>query len=1055
MEKANRVKISKITVLLLAAAGLFGTVNGANLLEENSSFEVGRWGFDPILNAFVQNWPNAVRPQVTDETAVDGKYSLKVSNISGMDSVKVIFPPMKFDGKTKVTVSFYAKSDRPYVPVTVALQCGWKQIRSKSFSLTDAWQRYSFSGELMVDPRVEAGLDRSPDGQASLGVYYLQFHFDSAGGNVFHQAWLDAVQIEKGELTAYSPARSLDAAIDLKSYPVKQHLVYSEGDNDVALLQLYSVGGAADFNVKYEVKDELTGNPVLTDTVSGRLDAGGHQTMELKLPEMLRGLYRIKAEVTSGGKTAQAQRVYGVIRDLRQRRLQGKTFFGGSSPAMIEPYRSYWMKPKDASYRLCAYKIAPEIGFDLAAKTGWQWAHFYNMISVSVNAKTEQEREWTESDIVTDMSIRHGMEPMSLMSGHGATEYLPKWILSDKKGLGGTSHGKGLNLVDSEKYAVFARDAAAHFKGRITWWENWNEPGVKMRDFEYLPIMKAFYEGVKSGNPDAKILGLCGTWDVGGDLYGWVKSCLKLGAGQYMDAVAIHGYHATDRHYAAEVQNIIKKQLGHELPVWDTESGHMAKGPYNYLESWNRPGILTAPNAMANGLTKHLANELASGVARQSWFNLGTEVNWLGNSEFSEMSFDGSPNATLIANNAIIDLLVDTSFSKELRVEGNTVAYLFDSPKGPICIYWNPSLKTTCSLPLRPDSIKLLDVFARELPVSGKNKDTTLPLDENVRYLICEKGSLKEFTDAVEKIAVAGLSPLKIKGSRLGVNNNQPELLLTLNNVSSKPQIANIAVVSQPDSFKVTVDKKITVPEFSEKTLVCPVSRKTAATSGNLLKLAISDGSSNTILSVPVNVLYVSSAKTAVPFGQPDATVWNSAAWVQLSDWAKMKALWDDNGLYFVVQVTDDAIVNYREGIGLQTWQSDGIELYFDWDVAGDFNETVFNADDVQLIMPVKGKLDTKDEVIKGPDTFSGNKNFPLNAAQMVSGRTKDGYWAQIEIKWSGVEALGLQRPSVFGFGVSVRDMDGSFKERKRAFRGGDNDNYKSTEKFGIIVLEK
>jgi hypothetical protein len=291
--------------------------------------------------------------------------------------------------------------------------------------------------------------------------------------------------------------------------------------------------------------------------------------------------------------------------------------------------------------------------------------------------------------------------------------------------------------------------------------------------------------------------------------------------------------------------------------------------------------------------------------------------------------------------------------------------------------------------------------------------------------------------------------------SRFGVNNNEPELLLTLNNVSSKHQIANIAVVRQPDNFKVTVDKKITVPAFSEKTLVCPVSRKTAAASGNLLKLAISDGGSNTILSIPANVLYVPSAKTAVSFGKPEAAVWNLTAWVQLSDWAKMKALWDDQGLYFLVQVTDDSIVNFREVKDLQCWQSDGVELYFDWNVAGDFNETVFNADDVQLIMPVKGRGDTKDEVIKGPDTFSGNKNFPLNAARMVSGRTKDGYWAQVEIRWSGVEALGLQRPAILGFDISIRDMDGSFKERKRAFRCGDNDNYKSTEKFGLIVLEK
>ena len=1049
------MKIHAIILSVLAAAGLIGTVNGANLLEQNSSFEVGRWGFDPILDAFVQNWPTAVRPQVTDETAADGKYSLKVSNVSGMDSVRVIFPPVKFDGKTLVTVSFYAKSDRPQTPVTVSMYSGFKAIQSKVFYLSEVWQRYSLSGELMVDPRKEAGLDRSLDGQATLGVYYLQFQFVSAVNNPFHQVWLDAVQMEKGELTAYSPSRSLDAAIDLKSYPAKQHLVYTEGENDIALLQLYSTGGTADYNIKYEVKDELTGKSLLNNAINGKLDGSGHQTVELKLPEMLRGLYRITAEITSGGKAVQAQRVYGVIRDLRERSRQGRIYFGGSIDP-IEAYRSHWMKPKDASYRLSGSKMSPDAYLELAAKTGWQWVHFYRIITPEVNAKTEQEREWTESDIVTDMCIKNGMEPMSLMTSHGATEYLPKWILSDKKGLGGTSHGKGSSLIDPAKYAVFARDAAAHYKGRITWWENWNEPGVKMRDFEYMPIMKAFYEGVKSGNPDAKVLGLCGTWDVGGDLYGWVKNCLKLGAGQYMDGVAIHGYHVTDRHYAAEVQNIIKKQLGRELPVWDTESGSMCKEPYGYLNAWNSAyGLITSPGIMANGITRHLTNELASGVARQSWFNLATWYDWLGKSEFTELSFDGSPNAQLIANNVIIDMLVDAPFSKELQVEGNTVAYLFDSPKGPVCVYWNPSLKTTCSLPLNPDSIKLLDVLARDLPVSGKNQETILPLDENVRYLIGKKGSIKEFAAAVEKISVAGLSPLKISSSRLGVSNNQPELLLKINNVSSKTQTANIAVVSQPAGLKVAMDKNLTVPEFAEKTLACPVVKKTSGNGVSQLKLAVANGGSNTMLAVPVNVLYVSAAKADVPFGQQDAAVWNSAAWVQLSDWAKMKALWDGKGLYFLVKVADDAIVNYREGMGLQSWQTDGIELYFDWDVAGDFNEILYNADDVQLVMPVKGGKDTKDEVLKGPESFAGNKTFPLNAVQMVSGRTKDGYRAQIEIKWSGVEALGLQRPSVFGFGVSVRDMDGSFKERKRAIWGGDNDNYKSTEKFGLIVLEK
>ena len=72
----------------------------------------------------------------------------------------------------------------------------------------------------------------------------------------------------------------------------------------------------------------------------------------------------------------------------------------------------------------------------------------------------------------------------------------------------------------------FARELATRFKGRVTWYECWNEPNLWSYLYPqqyggdkyfsarfYVKMLKAFYKGIKAGYPKALVLGPCtGPW---------------------------------------------------------------------------------------------------------------------------------------------------------------------------------------------------------------------------------------------------------------------------------------------------------------------------------------------------------------------------------------------------------------------------------------------------------------------------------------------------------------------------------------------------------------
>jgi hypothetical protein len=137
----------------------------------------------------------------------------------------------------------------------------------------------------------------------------------------------------------------------------------------------------------------------------------------------------------------------------------------------------------------------------------------------------------------------------------------------------GATHFPAKDLNDIE---VFCEALAARYKGKIKYYEAWNEPDLfifwkgKPDAKEYTEVLKKMHKGLKKGDPDCMVL-------VGGIAYPlddkYMKDLISTGAFDYFDIMSIHVYtkSAWDvQRMITNTKNIVKWS-GKDKPIWVTE----------------------------------------------------------------------------------------------------------------------------------------------------------------------------------------------------------------------------------------------------------------------------------------------------------------------------------------------------------------------------------------------------------------------------------------------------------------------------------------------------
>ena len=200
---------------------------------------------------------------------------------------------------------------------------------------------------------------------------------------------------------------------------------------------------------------------------------------------------------------------------------------------------------------------------------------------------------WEKYDRMVDLAERYGLEIIARLDNP------PAWSRAD-----GDARGTLAPPDDLNDFGNFVEAVVRRYKGRIRYYQIWNEPNIYPEWGEqpvspegYVALLKVAYTRAKAADPDCVILcaGLAQTLEPGGrnmsDLV-FLQRMYDAGVRGYFDIMGVMAYGLwtgpTDRRATPDRTNFARPQLIREImvrngdadkPIWATEVGWNAVPP--------------------------------------------------------------------------------------------------------------------------------------------------------------------------------------------------------------------------------------------------------------------------------------------------------------------------------------------------------------------------------------------------------------------------------------------------------------------------------------------
>jgi hypothetical protein len=843
------------------------------------------------------------------------------------------------------TLSFYAKGDHPgkqqiklWVPnspwtgnVHVPLE---KALRN--FSPTGDWKRYSMTFAAPKNMLIIANLSA----------------VCSAGQG---QVWIDGMQLEPGaQATAF------------ETRPVEGLLLTSNPDNFLSSdmpfdgrLRITSAANASG-RVRLEVKD-FFGSRLLADVFSFRCDAWG--VAEITLPfndTFSRGIFVMKAAYTLADGRQNHEFFRFAIMDFLQNQHRLKNMFSddygvpsrrpdflrvldrwkkigiGSKPHVYswdkniwDTYRSYGVEPLDAF--MTSY-IRPYI----QGRSKLQ--------GFALRNPPHADNGMSDDDpliIMRDYNLDGNGEP--------TTAYLAKFENAVAK----IAH-------DNPWVPMWAFGGEVFAKFPLEWWSKSGTHEDGFRNFAKL--LKAFYRGVKAGNPKAKIFqddpcnmspaqGIAET----GHLLAEVN---RLG-GMKFDMIGIHPYRKSPESPDLDADtslllNVMADNGYVDTPVFFPEGMHY--GPYTIpqwgIESarWTPPAVWTAgPLSYDMGWTE----KISAAWRARSWLvalKYQDRVKTLTSSSFPnnfDMDMYLTPFASQKISNTLGRLLGDSQFKKDIRFAPYVRCYVFeDAQKRPVAAVWchHPKLDAGTMTPPQASAkfagalAQIFDLMEDErasLPDAAGN--LAFPVSSFPLFFRGKPGTLDAFIKAFDNatlISGVGISPLMISGKPASPN----KLNVSLKNYLSRPFdcsldcAGEVASVKVPASGTAQVSTRLPNPLRTDK-----IVREN-------LPVTVTSGRSQFANDISFEGFVCRKAKANITI-DGDVGDWTGVPAIKFVNRVKgkgvrtvtdqdfsgsFKAVWREKGLYLCVLVKDDTFAHKAFAKTGNRWSNDCLQVYFD-----------------------------------------------------------------------------------------------------------------------------
>lgn len=282
----------------------------------------------------------------------------------------------------------------------------------------------------------------------------------------------------------------------------------------------------------------------------------------------------------------------------------------------------------------------------------------------------EGKWDWTELDSQLDYVAENHMECWGLLYAGVA------WDTKDRPG-GFPSH----NL---QAWSTYVHETVKHAKGRIRYWEVWNEPPNGTNDAppsEYGKLMAVTYDAVKAADPQSQVGMAAQSVNIN-----YLEQAIKAGAKDHFDYITLHPYEilgsVTDNwgtesvflHIVPTLRKMLAAQDPERkrVPVWFTEIGYDAG---------------KNPDLQAQALVKAYSMGIVEGVSVMNWFE-GIDGD---SGPMGLLDEKGKPRPSYTAMaQMILHLGVNPDYLGWVLLNGRDYGFIFKSAGRIVMVAWAP-----------------------------------------------------------------------------------------------------------------------------------------------------------------------------------------------------------------------------------------------------------------------------------------------------------------------------------------------------------------------------
>jgi hypothetical protein len=284
---------------------------------------------------------------------------------------------------------------------------------------------------------------------------------------------------------------------------------------------------------------------------------------------------------------------------------------------------------------------------------------------------------------------------------------------------------------DEAEFENYVEKTVAHYKGRITWWQCFNEPlytdyalprKLGYDGATYARLVQAFARAARRANPQAKVLaGIGGLHE--GQIMEDFERFFAAGGLAACDAVDIHHYPGIRApeffEGLLEKLNALMDKHGGRKPLWLTEYGYYADDepwavPMPH-QGFNQP--LPSERVQAEYAVRWATICFANGVEKV-FYHAGT-CGGINSDSLQGVFFKygGEPKKIYAAQRVMAYLFTPTCrFVKKLAVGDGVRGYLFRDGERHFAVVWAPRSAKPRPIRLTSDKLQLWDLMARPRP---------------------------------------------------------------------------------------------------------------------------------------------------------------------------------------------------------------------------------------------------------------------------------------------------------------------------------------------------